>query len=203
METAANARAQKLDKFHPMDLYLYFHFGPASVGGSGSPYFLETVEGIQKAVKEADISNRSELRKKNEEDLDQEAKTKKRKHGKPLLVNSVEEMDEITASSSSSFGAEYQKQLQLETIRVETERTRVETERSRERRESLQFQIKMLEDLIAGAVSAEDKNELTKELDTLRRTFLQHAKLAAMVSSSTSDDASSQSVPSTSSQSST
>ena len=61
----------------------------------------------------------------------------------------------------------------------------------------------MLEDLIAGAASAEDKNELTKELDTLRRTFLQHAKLAAMVSSSTSDDASSQSVPSTSSQSST
>jgi hypothetical protein len=203
VETAANARAQKLDKFHPMDLYLYFHFGPASVGGSGSPYFLETAEAIQKAVKEAAISNRSELRKKNEEDLDQEAKTKKRKHGKPLLVNSVEEMDEITASSSSSFGAEYQKQLQLETIRVETERTRVETERSRERRESLQFQIKMLEDLIAGAASAEDKNELTKELDTLRRTFLQHAKLAAMVSSSTSDDASSQSVPSTSSQSST
>ena len=196
VETAANARAQKLDKFHPMDLYLYFHFGPASVGGSGSPYFLETAEAIQKAVKEAAISNRSELRKKNEEDLDQEAKTKKRKHGKPLLVNSVEEMDEITASSSSSFGAEYQKQLQLETIRVETER-------SRERRESLQFQIKMLEDLIAGAASAEDKNELTKELDTLRRTFLQHAKLAAMVSSSTSDDASSQSVPSTSSQSST
>ena len=141
VETAANARAQKLDKFHPMDLYLYFHFGPASVGGSGSPYFLETAEAIQKAVKEAAISNRSELRKKNEEDLDQEAKTKKRKHGKPLLVNSVEEMDEITASSSSSFGAEYQKQLQLETIRVETER-------SRERRESLQFQIKMLEDLI-------------------------------------------------------
>ena len=203
VETAANARAQKLDKFHPMDLYLYFHFGPASVGGSGSPYFLETAEAIQKAVKEAAISNRSELRKKNEEDLDQEAKTKKRKHGKPLLVNSVEEMDEITASSSSSFGAEYQKQLQLETIRVETERSRVETERSRERRESLQFQIKMLEDLIAGAASAEDKNELTKELDTLRRTFLQHAKLAAMVSSSTSDDASSQSVPSTSSQSST
>ena len=203
VETAANARAQKLDKFHPMDLYLYFHFGPASVGGSGSPYFLETAEAIQKAVKEAAISNRSELRKKNEEDLDQEAKTKKRKHGKPLLVNSVEEMDEITASSSSSFGAEYQKQLQLETIRVETERSRVETERSRERRESLQFQIKMLEDLIAGAASAEDKNELTKELDTLRRTFLQHAKLAAMVSSSTSDDACSQSVPSTSSQSST
>lgn len=55
VETAANARAQKLDKFHPMDLYLYFHFGPASVGGSGSPYFLETAEAIQKAVKEAAI----------------------------------------------------------------------------------------------------------------------------------------------------
>ena len=77
VETAANARAQKLDKFHPMDLYLYFHFGPASVGGSGSPYFLETAEAIQKAVKEAAISNRSELRKKNEEDLDQEAKQRR------------------------------------------------------------------------------------------------------------------------------
>ena len=46
-----NARRNKLHKFHPMELYIYFHFGPASVGGCVSPYFLESAAAIQKAVK--------------------------------------------------------------------------------------------------------------------------------------------------------
>ncbi len=33
VEAVSTARANKLDKFHPMELYLYFHFGPDSVGG--------------------------------------------------------------------------------------------------------------------------------------------------------------------------
>ncbi len=33
LDDIAKARANKLDKFHPIDLYIYFHFGPASVGG--------------------------------------------------------------------------------------------------------------------------------------------------------------------------
>ena len=42
LDHIAKARANKLDKFHPMDLYIHFHFGPASMGGCASPYFLES-----------------------------------------------------------------------------------------------------------------------------------------------------------------
>ena len=48
VEVVSTARANKFDKFHPMDLYLYFHFGPASVGGCDSPYFLETATDLGK-----------------------------------------------------------------------------------------------------------------------------------------------------------
>ena len=37
LDDIAKARANKLDKFHPMDLYIYFYYGPANVGGCGSP----------------------------------------------------------------------------------------------------------------------------------------------------------------------
>jgi hypothetical protein len=49
-ERLATVRVKKLDKFHPMYLYLYFHFGSATVGGCDSPYFLETSEVIQEGV---------------------------------------------------------------------------------------------------------------------------------------------------------
>ena len=70
-ETVSTSRANKFDKFHPMELYLYFHFGPASVGVCGSPYFLETAEAIQEAVKVADLVNREQLRKRNADDVEQ------------------------------------------------------------------------------------------------------------------------------------
>ena len=70
-EAVSTARANKLDKFHPMELYLYFHFGPASVGGCDSPYFLETAAAIQEAVKVADLVNREQLRKRNADDVEQ------------------------------------------------------------------------------------------------------------------------------------
>ena len=50
LEDIAKTRSNKLNKFHPMELYIYFHFGPASVGGCASPYFLESAAEIQKAV---------------------------------------------------------------------------------------------------------------------------------------------------------
>ncbi len=43
-----------------MYLYLYFHFGSATVGDCDSPYFLETSEAIQEAVEEVDCNNRDE-----------------------------------------------------------------------------------------------------------------------------------------------
>jgi hypothetical protein len=40
LDMLANARTNKLHKFHPMDLYIYFHFGSPSVCGCASPYFV-------------------------------------------------------------------------------------------------------------------------------------------------------------------
>jgi hypothetical protein len=65
LDILATARTNKLLKFHPMELYIYFQFGPASVGGSASPCFLESAAAIQKAMKAGECSNREELRKRN------------------------------------------------------------------------------------------------------------------------------------------
>jgi hypothetical protein len=61
LDDIAKARANKLDKFHPMDLYIYFHFGFVSVGDCTSPYFLESAAAIQKTVKEAEHTNREDV----------------------------------------------------------------------------------------------------------------------------------------------
>ena len=74
-----------------MELYIYFQFGPASVGGSVSPCFLESAAAIQKAMKAGECSNREELRKRNNKELLDKAHTKK---AMKLLANTVEEMEE-------------------------------------------------------------------------------------------------------------
>ena len=81
----------KLEKFHPMELYLYFHFGLTSGGVCDIPYFLETDEIIQKTVKSGDVVNREQLCKRNTDELEQQVKVKK---DKPLLINNVDEMEE-------------------------------------------------------------------------------------------------------------
>jgi hypothetical protein len=91
LDHIAKARANKLDKFHPMDLYIHFHFGPASMGGCASPYFLESAAAIQKAVKEAECTNREDVRKRNDKETLEKMHAKK---GKKLLKDSVDEMEE-------------------------------------------------------------------------------------------------------------
>jgi hypothetical protein len=98
-----------------MYLYLYFHFGPAAVGGCDSPYFLETNEVIQQEVDAGDCSNRDELSKRNDKELQENTQAKK---GRKLLMNTVDEMEEC--GPTSSFGEEYSKQLDLEEVCVET-----------------------------------------------------------------------------------
>jgi hypothetical protein len=51
-----------------MDLYNYFHFGPAIVGCCVSPYFLESATAIQKDVKEAECTNREDVCKRNDKE---------------------------------------------------------------------------------------------------------------------------------------
>ena len=97
------------------------------------------------------------MRKRNTDELEQEAKAKK---GKPVLINNVDEMEEC--GLTSSFGGTNEKQLHLESVRVETER-------SREERKRTQHLIRMLEGLITSATTPEEKNEYKTELVCLMR----------------------------------
>ena len=185
LEDVARARANKLDKFHPMDLYIYFYYGPASVGGCASPYFLESAAAIQKAVKEADCTNRLDLRKRNEKEQLEKMEGKK---GRKLLKDCVDEMEEC--GPATSFGEAYGKQLELEEVRVETER-------SREQRENTQYLITMYQGLIAEATTPREKSEYQAEVLLLMKQAVTHAKLKAHVASaSTASTAGSLSSPS-------
>ena len=185
LEDVARARANKLDKFHPMDLYIYFYYGPASVGGCASPYFLESAAAIQKAVKEADCTNRLDLRKRNEKEQLEKMEGKK---GRKLLKDCVDEMEEC--GPATSFGEAYGKQLELEEVRVETER-------SREQRENTQYLITMYQGLIAEATTPQEKSEYQAEVLLLMKQAVTHAKLKAHVASaSTASTAGSLSSPS-------
>jgi hypothetical protein len=174
-----------------MDLCLYFHFGPAAVGGCDSPYFLETAEATQQAVEAGDCSNRDELRKRNDKELQEKAQAKK---GRKLLMNTVDEMEDC--GPTSSFGEAYSKQLELEEVRVETEH-------SREQRENTQYLIRMVEGLIAKATTAEEKSAYEADMVELIQHAVAKAKVKALVSSSISSSSlssqSSQSALSTSS----
>ena len=185
LEDVARARANKLDKFHPMDLYIYFYYGPASVGGCASPYFLESAAAIQKAVKEADCTNRLDLRKRNEKEQLEKMEGKK---SRKLLKDCVDEMQEC--GPATSFGEAYGKQLELEAVRVETER-------SREQRENTQYLITMYQGLIAEATTPQEKSEYQAEVLLLMKQAVTHAKLKAHVASaSTASTAGSLSSPS-------
>jgi hypothetical protein len=140
-----------------MDLYIYFYFGSASVGDCASPYFLESTVAIQKAVKDAECSNREELCKRNDKETLEKMHAKK---GRKLLKDSDDEMEEC--GPTTSFGQAYGKQLELEEVRVETER-------SREQRENTQYLISMLQGLIAQATTPQEKSEYEAEVVFLMR----------------------------------
>ena len=103
-----------------------------------------------------------------------------------LLANTVEEWEEC--DPTTSFGGAYNKQLELEEVRVQTER-------SREQRENTQHLMTMLKELIASATTPQEKSAYQAELVDLMRQAVAQAKLKAPVFSSTSAD----SMPSTSS----
>jgi folylpolyglutamate synthase/dihydropteroate synthase len=142
-------------------------------------------------MKAGECSNREELRKRNNKELLDKAHTKK---AMKLLANTVEEWEEC--DPTTSFGGAYNKQLELEEVRVQTER-------SREQRENTQHLMTMLKELIASATTPQEKSAYQAELVDLMRQAVAQAKLKDPVFSSTSADSmsstSSPSAPSTSS----
>jgi hypothetical protein len=173
LEDIAKARANKLDKFHPMDLYIYFYFGPASVGGCASPYFLESAAAIQKTVKDTECTNREDLRKRNNKETLEKMQAKK---SKKLLKDSVDEMQEC--GPTTSFGEAYSKQLELEEVRVETER-------EREQRENTQYLISMLQGLITQAATPQEKSEYEAEVVLLNFVSINCLLTTALIAWST------------------
>jgi hypothetical protein len=97
LDDIVKARSNKLHKFQSMDLYIYFHFGPGSVGGCTSPYFLESTAEIQRAVKGGECTNREDLRKENDKETLEKMQPKK---GKKLLKDTVDEMEECCPTTS-------------------------------------------------------------------------------------------------------
>jgi hypothetical protein len=108
-------------------------------------------------VKDAECSNREELRKRNDKETLEKMHAKK---GMKLLKDSVDEMEEC--GPTTSFGQAYEKQLELEEVRVETDR-------SREQRENTQYLISMLQGLIAQAATPQEKSEYEAEVVLLMR----------------------------------
>ncbi len=99
------------NKFHPMDLYLYFHFGSATVGD------------CDRLHKRNDKEFQENLHKRNDKEFQEKVQSKKTRR---FLTDTVDEMEEC--GPTSSFGQAYNRQLELEEMRVETERSRKQRE---------------------------------------------------------------------------
>ncbi len=97
-------------------------------------------------MKTDECSNREELCKRSVKEVVEKVQTKK---GRRFLVNIVDKMEEC--DPTTSFGEAYDKQLELEEVRVETER-------SREQRENTQYLITMLEGLITKDTTPQEKS---------------------------------------------
>ncbi len=134
---------------------------------------------------------REEFRKRNDKEVVEKTQTKKDSR---LFASTVDEMEKC--DPTTSFGEVYGKHLELEEVCVETER-------SREQRENTQYLITMLEGLITKATTPQEKRAYETDLVDHMWLTVEKAKLKALVSSSTSDTSmsspSSQSVPSTNS----
>jgi hypothetical protein len=125
-EAQAHALAQKLDKFHPIELYVYFAYGPAVLGGCGSVYFLKEAKDIQASVAKKTVNSRGKLRDKNAAETDEQAASKKAN-----VLLSATMQDSPAAALGSSFTLQYEEQLKIERERLHEERKRAETDRQR------------------------------------------------------------------------
>jgi hypothetical protein len=188
-EAQAHALAQKLDKFHPIELYVYFAYGPAVLGGCGSVYFLKEAKDIQASVAKKTVNSRGKLRDKNAAETDEQAASKKAN-----VVLSATMQDSPTAALGSSFTLQYEEQLKIERERLHEERKRAETDRQRaltdrERfaQEDVLHRIKLAEGLIARAKTAEKRKQYEDELEELMHSALQRPRLHALVADFRSD----------------
>ncbi len=125
LEKKARAKDNKFQKFYPIELELYFKYGPAVLGGEGSAYFLKEAKDIQEAAAKK-VSSRCTLRAKNSAELHEQAADKK---GKVVLSATMQ--DSPAAALGSSLTLQYEEQLKIERERLHEERKRADTDRER------------------------------------------------------------------------
>ncbi len=77
LEKKTRALEKRFEKFHPVELDLYFKYGPTVLGGEGSAYFLKEAKDIQETAAKKEVSSRGTLRAKNSAELHDQAADKK------------------------------------------------------------------------------------------------------------------------------
>ena len=126
-EVQAHVLAQNPDKFHPIELYVYFAYGPTVLGGCGSVYFLKDAKDIQASVVKKTVNSRGKLCEKNTVETDEQAVSKKTN-----VVLSSTMQDSPAVALGSSFTLQYEEQVKIERERLHEERKDAETDRQRD-----------------------------------------------------------------------
>jgi hypothetical protein len=126
LEKKARALEKRFEKFHPVELDLYFKYGPAVLEGEDSAYFLKEDKDIQKATDNKEVSSRDTFRAKNSTDLHEQAADKK---GQVVLSDTIQ--DSPAAALGASFALQYEEQLKIERERLHEERNRADTDHER------------------------------------------------------------------------
>jgi hypothetical protein len=73
---AAKLQAAK-DRFHPDELYIFFHYGPAVIGGSNNIAFLKDAHAMQEAAAKNGGSGRAKHRNDRQDDKEEAARAAK------------------------------------------------------------------------------------------------------------------------------
>jgi len=159
LDQKARAKDNKFQKFYPIELELYFKYGPTVLGGEGSAYFLKEAKDIQEAAVKKEVSSRGTFRAKNSAELHEQAGDKKGQ-----VVLSVTMQDSPTAALDASFTLQYEEQLKIEREHLHEERKRADTyqeraltDRERANQEDVLYRIKLCQNLIDLAKTEQKK----------------------------------------------
>jgi predicted adenine nucleotide alpha hydrolase (AANH) superfamily ATPase len=184
LEKKTCEKDNKFQKFYPIELELYFKYGPAVLGGEGSAYFLKEAKDIQEAADRKEVSSRCTLCAKNSAELDEQAADKK---GKVVLSATMH--DSPAAALGASFTLQYEEHLKIEREslheeckRADTDHERALTDRERANQEDVLYRIKLCQNLIDLAKTEHKKRQYEEELEDLIHSVLQHPRLRALVS---------------------
>ena len=126
LEKTARAKDNKFQQFYPIELELYFKYGPVVLGGESSAYFLKDAKDIQESSAKRELSSRGTLRAKNSAEQHEQAALKK---GQVVLSATMQ--DSPAAALGASFTLKYEEQLKIERERLHEERKRADTDRER------------------------------------------------------------------------